>query len=80
MADKKTGEPFDPSLKVAAFANARAYEHGLITRALPAGDSVAFCPPLIITETQIDDMMDRFAKALEDTERMLAGEGIRLAS
>lgn len=80
VADKKTGEPFDPSLKVAAFANARAYEHGLITRALPAGDSVAFCPPLIITETQIDDMMDRFAKALEDTERMLAGEGVRLAS
>lgn len=80
VADKKTREPFDPSLRVAAFANARAYEHGLITRALPAGDSVAFCPPLIITETQIDDMMDRFARALEDTERMLAGEGIRLAS
>lgn len=80
VADKKTREPFDPSLRVAAFANARAYEHGLITRALPAGDSVAFCPPLIITKTQIDDMMDRFARALEDTERMLAEEGIRLAS
>lgn len=80
VADKKTKEPFDPSLKVAAFANAAAYSHGLIVRALPAGDSVAFCPPLIITESQIDDMMDCFAKALEDTEKMLAEQGIKLAS
>ena len=72
--------PFDPALKIAAFANAAAYSHGLIVRALPAGDSVAFCPPLIITEKQIDDMMDCFSKALEDTEKMLAEQGIKLAS
>ena len=80
VADKKTKQPFDPALKVAAFANASAYEHGLIVRALPAGDSVAFCPPLIITEKQIDDMMDCFAKALDDTGKMLAEQGIKLAS
>ncbi len=80
VADKKTREPFDPSLKVAAFATARAYEHGLILRALPAGDSVAFCPPLIIEEPQIDDMMERFALALGDTERMLAEQGVGPAS
>ena len=75
-----TKEPFDPSIKVAAFANAAAYSHGLILRALPAGDSVAFCPPLIITEKQIDDMMDCFAKALDDTEKMLSQQGIKMAS
>jgi len=80
VADKETKESFDSSLKVAAFANASAYEHGLIVRALPAGDSVAFCPPLIITEKQIDDMMDCFAKALDDTGKMLAEQGIKLAS
>jgi 4-aminobutyrate--pyruvate transaminase len=80
VADKVTKEPFDPSIKVAAFANAAAYSHGLILRALPAGDSVAFCPPLIITEKQIDDMMDCFAKALDDTEKMLSQQGIKMAS
>jgi 4-aminobutyrate--pyruvate transaminase len=41
-----------------------AQAEGLITRALP-GDIVAFCPPLIIDEDQIDDMFDRFGRALE---------------
>jgi 4-aminobutyrate--pyruvate transaminase len=72
VADKETRQSFDPALKVAAFANARAYEHGLILRALPAGDTVAFCPPLIITEAEIDRMMASFAKALADTEAMVA--------
>jgi len=73
VRDKKTKESFDPSLKAAAFATARASEHGLIVRALPAGDSIAFCPPLIITEPEIDLMMERFAKALDETEKMLKG-------
>jgi 4-aminobutyrate--pyruvate transaminase len=43
----------------------------LIVRAL--GDSVAFSPPLIITEAEIDEMFDRFEKALEAGETMAAG-------
>jgi len=73
VRDKKTKESFDPSLKTAAFATARASEYGLIVRALPAGDSIAFCPPLIISEAEIDSMMERFAKALDDTEKMING-------
>jgi 4-aminobutyrate--pyruvate transaminase len=42
----------------------------LIIRPLP-NDSVAFCPPLIITEREIDDMFDRFEKALADCEVMI---------
>ncbi|MCC7282538.1 MAG: aspartate aminotransferase family protein, partial [Acetobacteraceae bacterium] len=41
-----------------------AAEQGLIVRAL-VNDTIAFCPPLIIDEAQIDDMFDRFAKALD---------------
>ena len=48
----------------------RAQEHGLILRAM-AGDAIAFCPPLIITETQIAEMIRRFANALEDTQNWL---------
>jgi 4-aminobutyrate--pyruvate transaminase len=28
------------------------------------GDSLAFAPPLIITEAEIDEMFDRFTQAL----------------
>jgi 4-aminobutyrate--pyruvate transaminase len=38
------------------------HEEGLIIRAI--GDVIAFCPPLIITEEQIEEMFDRFGRAL----------------
>ena len=43
---------------------AAASDEGLIVRAMP-GDAVAFCPPMIITESEIDEMFDRFDRALE---------------
>jgi 4-aminobutyrate--pyruvate transaminase len=48
-----------------AFLAKRAHHHGLIIRAL--GDSIAFCPPLIIKEAEIDMMFERFSLALADT-------------
>ena len=59
-------EPFDPARGVGAFFVARAQAHGLITRSL-TGDIIAFSPPLIITEAEIDTMMDRAELALADT-------------
>ena len=41
-----------------------AQREGLIVRSVP-GDAIAFCPPLIITEDQTDDMFDRFTRALD---------------
>ena len=37
--------------------------NGLIIRAV-AGNSVALCPPLIITREEVDEMLDRLARAL----------------
>jgi len=65
VADKHTREQFDPSVKAAARISDRAFDDGLIVRGLP-GDAVACCPPLIITEQQIDDLFDRFRKGLDD--------------
>jgi adenosylmethionine-8-amino-7-oxononanoate aminotransferase len=48
-----------------AFLAKRAHHHGLIIRAL--GDTIAFCPPLIIKEAEIDMMFERFSLALADT-------------
>ncbi len=65
VRDKRSRENFNPGLKVGAWVVNRALEYGLIVRGL-VNDTVAFCPPLIITETQIDDMFDAIGKALDD--------------
>jgi 4-aminobutyrate--pyruvate transaminase len=65
VANKETREPFPPSEAVAAHAGACALNHGVITRAL--GDAFNFCPPLIITHDQIDELFDASEKALDDT-------------
>ena len=41
-----------------------AAEHGLIVRSI--GDNIAFTPPLIITESQIDELFDKMSLALDD--------------
>jgi 4-aminobutyrate--pyruvate transaminase len=65
VRDKKSKAAFDPVERVGAYAATRCQEHGLITRAI--GDTLAFCPPLIIDRTQIREMISRFHRALEDT-------------
>jgi 4-aminobutyrate--pyruvate transaminase len=77
VADKKTKRSFDVSKAVGPTLVAKAQEHGVILRAI--GDGVAFCPPLIITEAQIDELFDRFAKALDETEAWVHRENLRAA-
>jgi len=65
MQDKATREPFDPAQKVGSFAERKCLQYGLITRAV--GDRLAFCPPLIIEEEQVDEMVSALRKGLDDT-------------
>jgi 4-aminobutyrate--pyruvate transaminase len=65
VQDKGTRKNFDPTFGVAAYAGERAQAHGVITRCI--GDNVNLCPPLIITEAQIGDLMGRIKLALDDT-------------
>ena len=74
VKDKAARTLFDPALKVGAAAMGHAAEHGLLVRAL-INDSVAVCPPLIITEAEIDDLFDRLARALDDTLDDVAKQG-----
>jgi 4-aminobutyrate--pyruvate transaminase len=66
VADKTSKRAFDPKQGVAARAVQFAQEQGLISRFL-AGDTASLCPPLTITEDEIDEMFDRFARALDQT-------------
>ena len=44
---------------------ARCQAHGLLLRPLP-GDVIGICPPLIITEEEIDLLFDRLEAGLDD--------------
>ena len=63
-ADPASRRKFDPAVKIAAQAAAAIQENGVILRALP-GDIVGFCPPLVTTEAELDDMFDRIDSAMD---------------
>lgn len=63
MADKATRAPFAPGRKVGVLVQNKCHEAGLIVRAI--GDRIAFTPPLIITEAEIQDMCRRFGQGLD---------------
>ena len=75
VADKSTKRSFQPGEGVGPQCALRAESHGVIPRAI--GDNMAFCPPLIITESEIDEMFDRFTKGLDETEAWVEKEGLR---
>ena len=64
--DPATRKAFDPKRGVGAQFVRFAQAHGLITRTL-AGDVIAFSPPLVITEAEIDALLERTGRALDDT-------------
>lgn len=74
VADKAAKTPFDPVGKVGAYFAARAQAHGVIFRNL--GDTIACCPPMIITEAEIDEILAAFGKALEETAAWAAEQGL----
>ena len=74
VADKAAKTPFDPKQGVGGFLAKRAQQHGLIIRAL--ADTIAFCPPLIIKQNEIDLMFERFGQALDDTLVMVRERGL----
>jgi 4-aminobutyrate--pyruvate transaminase len=66
VADKKTKAAFEPARLVVPRLARLAEEEGLIVRPLP-GERFALCPPLVITEDEIDELFVRLIKALDRT-------------
>jgi len=65
VQDKASKQSFDPKAGIGAHLAQRAQEHGLIIRAM--GDNIGVCPPLIISDSEIDELLARFDRALDDT-------------
>ncbi|MGB1238582.1 MAG: aminotransferase [Pseudomonadales bacterium] len=73
VANKTTGQAFSDGA-VGAYAQRACEKHGLIIRVV-AGSSLAFCPPLIFTRAQVDEMMQKLCAALTDTLDYVVREG-----
>ncbi|MGK7295758.1 MAG: aminotransferase [Candidatus Wenzhouxiangella sp. M2_3B_020] len=70
VKDPENKVRFDPADKIAFKATAACMEEGLVVRALP-GDTLAICPPLIIDEAGIDELVDKLARGLDRTQATL---------
>ena len=77
VADKRTKRPFDPKQGVGAKAARLGESHGVILRGI--GDTLAFCPPMIIKEAELNELFDRAEKALDDAEAWVGKEELRAA-
>ena len=73
VADKATRTNFDPKAKIGARAAKLLEANGVIGRAM-ISDTLAFSPPLIITEAEIDEMLDGFTRALDELAVQLRRE------
>lgn len=73
VQDKSTHAPFDAKRRVGALCAQHAEGRGLLVRAI--GDTIAFCPPLVISEQEIDELLARFEAALDETEAALRRDG-----
>ncbi|HUC63450.1 MAG TPA: aspartate aminotransferase family protein [Alphaproteobacteria bacterium] len=79
VADKATRRNFDPKQKIGARAAKTLEAHGVIGRAM-INESLGFCPPLIITEKEIDEMLDGTEQALNELAVQLRRENLTVVS
>ncbi len=69
--DPATRQRFDAERRVGPQLAAACIEEGVIARALPHGDILGFAPPLIVTRDEVDDIVERVARAVERVTKRL---------
>lgn len=71
VLDRETKAPFDPALGVHARVKGESMLRGLTCYPMPGcvdgrrGDHVLLAPPFIITESQLDELVDKLAPAID---------------
>ena len=71
VRDREHNTPFDPALKVHARIKKAAMAHGLIcypsggSRDGVNGDHVLLAPPFVISEVQLDELVDKLSAAMD---------------
>jgi 4-aminobutyrate---pyruvate transaminase len=77
VADKASRKPFDAKAAVGPQCAKLLEKRGAILRAI--GDTIAICPPMVITEAELNELFDRLELALDDTLAWERKEGLRAA-
>ena len=75
VADKASKKSFEAKQAIGAKLNMMAQEEGLIVRNM--GDTVAVCPPLVISEGEIEELFAKLGKAFDRAEDYVRAEGLR---
>ncbi|HET9903299.1 MAG TPA: aminotransferase [Xanthobacteraceae bacterium] len=71
VRDKASHAAFDRAAGVGRACAEYAQAHGLIVRAI--GDTIAICPPLVISEDEIGQLVAKLKAALDETVKDVAG-------
>ena len=66
VSAKNPAVAFPTSEKIGPRVAKRSMELGVITRALPAADTVAFSPPFVVTDSELEQMVTTVRKAVDD--------------
>jgi adenosylmethionine-8-amino-7-oxononanoate aminotransferase len=78
--DRASRAPFDPELKLHARVKAEAMANGLMVYPMGgtvdgrSGDHILIAPPFIVSEAQLDEVVDRLATALDRALGGIAGK------
>lgn len=75
MLDKEKKQPFDPGLQMAGGICQNARKYGLIIRNI--GDVIVFMPPLASTTEEIDEMLCRLEKSMEEIFAQVRSRNIK---
>lgn len=75
VASRDVVRAFDPKWKVGPRIVKAALDRGVIGRALPSSDAVAFSPPFTISEEEIDIAITAFRDATDQVHAELTREG-----
>ena len=70
VKDKATKERFDPEGHAGATCRGHCFETGVVMRAV--GDTMFLSPPLVITESEIDEMFGLIRTSLDLTQKSLS--------
>jgi len=73
VADKKRKQPWILKLALARRLSNHARAHGVICR--PIYNTIAFSPPLIVTIDDVEEIIDRFSRGLNEFEAAIRADG-----
>lgn len=76
VRNKESRENFTLEEGVAATLRENARRNGVLTRA--NNNALVVCPPLIITESELDELLERIGKTLDDTLSDAVKAGVKL--